>query len=86
METIPEKIAGDVKVTAYRDAAHRYCQMVGQNPGDEVPTPHPTIVGVAVMKPKWYIIAEQMLDLSRLLRAMAQAEKAKAANDPQQKH
>lgn len=79
----PSRMKGDVKVTAYRDAARRYCAMVGANPDDEIPTLHPTIANVHLIKPRWYLVAEQMLDLSRMMRAIQQAaEAARAANDP----
>ena len=75
-------VKGDVRITAYKVAAERYCLKMGENPEEQMSIPHPHIANVATLVPYWYTVAERMFDLAVLLRSMAEVDKeskAKAA-------
>lgn len=66
-------------LTPYEPAARIFCAMDGQNPDEPMDVPHPLIQGAALTRPAWHFPAEQMVNLSRMLVAMRQAEEQKNA-------
>jgi hypothetical protein len=54
----------------YEEAARRYCQLSALDPDHEMERPHPIILGQTLSVPFWHIVAEQMIDLSKMLVAM----------------
>ncbi len=59
----------------YEKAARVYLQREGQDPDKLIRRSHPLFPDVELHDPLWFDIAEQMLDLSRLLSAMKAAQK-----------
>ena len=73
------KIAGDPRVTAYKRAAHLYCETMGMDPAQVMTAPHPTLAGVMLKIPVWYTVAERLFEFSVLARVIhAQAEEQRA--------
>lgn len=68
-------------LTPYEPAARIYCGMTDKNPDELLDVPHPLLEGVALKRPAWHFPAEHMVNLSRMLVAMRQAEEQKGVSD-----
>lgn len=75
-----------MELAAMKPAAVIYCVGLGIDPNETVSEPHPFIQGATTQRPMWEVVAERMVDLTRLLSAIRRAgEQAKgAAKKPDQ--
>lgn len=59
----------------FERAARIYCGREGIDADQPMPVPHPVIIGSVMHVPLWLGVAEQLLDLSKLLSCMKAAQK-----------
>lgn len=63
-------------------AARILCQLEGIDADQMVPTPHPVFPDIVEQHPAWYMAAEQLLNLTKMLSALhlAKGQQADAQN------
>lgn len=80
----PGAVKANPRVTAYQKAARYYCKEIGANPDEVQVVPHPTIAGVNMQMPFWYLVAERIYDFAIIARSIGRQNqdlKAPSAND-----